>query len=95
MNDPRLTPRADLPGEMNDPEERDRALAELGLTEEDMANPEYNLMLNEDGTPYEPEPGPNEPPAGSWAAVARLMAEDDDSDFDWDAWKDQMKEGDY
>ncbi len=34
---------------------------------------------------YEPEPH-------TWAAVARFMAEHDDSDFDWDAWKDQMKE---
>jgi len=34
-----------------------------------------------------------EPPAGSWASVARMMAAGDDSDFDWDAWKDQMKDG--
>lgn len=32
------------------------------------------------------------PPAGSWAATARFMAEGDDSGFDWDAWKDEMKE---
>ena len=32
------------------------------------------------------------PPPGSWADVARLMAMDDDSGFDWDAWKDEMKE---
>ena len=36
----------------------------------------------------------NEPPPGSWAAVARMMAQDDDSGFDWDAWKDEMKERD-
>lgn len=41
-----------------------------------------------------PEPDPNAPPAGSWAETARMMAQDDDSGFDWDAWKDQMKEGD-
>ena len=35
-----------------------------------------------------------QPPAGSWASVARIMAAGDDSDFDWDAWKDQMKEAD-
>ena len=34
-----------------------------------------------------------EPPAGSWAATARMMAQNDDSGFDWDAWKNQMKEG--
>lgn len=37
-------------------------------------------------------PIPVEPPAGSWAAVARMMAAGDDSGMDWDAWKDQMKE---
>lgn len=31
--------------------------------------------------------------AGSWADVARMMAAGDDSGFDWDAWKDEMKEG--
>lgn len=39
-------------------------------------------------------PSPNDPPPGSWAAVARMMAADDDSGFDWDAWKDEMKERD-
>ena len=33
-----------------------------------------------------------EPHPTSWAAVARLMAQDDDSDFDWDQWKDQMRD---
>lgn len=37
---------------------------------------------------------PMEPPPGSWAAVARMMAAGDDSGFDWDAWKDEMKERD-
>ena len=32
------------------------------------------------------------PPAGTWAATARMMAQGDKSGFDWDAWKDQMKE---
>jgi hypothetical protein len=36
----------------------------------------------------------SEPPVGSWASVARIMAEGDTSGFDWDAWKDQMKEAD-
>lgn len=34
-----------------------------------------------------------EPPAGSWAATARAMAAGDESGFDWDTWKDEMKEG--
>lgn len=37
---------------------------------------------------------PFEPPPGSWASVARIMAAGDDSGFDWDAWKDEMKERD-
>ena len=41
----------------------------------------------------------NEPPPGSWAAVARVMAqtthdEDLPDDF-WDNWKDEMKERDF
>jgi len=35
------------------------------------------------------------PPAGSWASTARLMAGLGDDDFDWDAWKDSMKDGDF
>lgn len=35
----------------------------------------------------------DQPPINTWAAVARLMAQDDDSDFDWDAWKDNAKIG--
>jgi hypothetical protein len=27
-----------------------------------------------------------------WALTAAIMAEGDDSGFDWDAWKDEMKE---
>ena len=38
----------------------------------------------------------NEPPAGSWASVARVMAslpqDPDEQPFDWDAWKDEMKD---
>jgi hypothetical protein len=37
---------------------------------------------------------PREPPVGSWASVARVMAAGDDSGFDWDRWKDEMKEAD-
>ena len=43
---------------------------------------------------YQNKPAsPTEPPAGTWASTARLMAKGDNSGFDWDAWKDQMKEG--
>ena len=38
---------------------------------------------------------PTQPPAGSWAETARMMAQMfPDSDTDWDAWKDEMKETD-
>lgn len=37
-------------------------------------------------TPIQPEPG-------TWADIARFMAEEF-PDEDWDAWKDEMKEGD-
>ena len=33
-----------------------------------------------------------EPQPGTLAATARLMASMDESEFDWDAWKEQMKE---
>lgn len=40
-----------------------------------------------------------EPPPGSWASVARMMAsmsaeDGGDPSMDWDAWKDEMKETD-
>ena len=42
-----------------------------------------------------PDTIPCEPPPGSWAETARMMAQMfPDDGFDWDAWKDQMKEGD-
>ena len=34
------------------------------------------------------------PQPGTWAWTARAMAEGDTSGFDWDAWKDEMKERD-
>ena len=33
-----------------------------------------------------------EPQPGTLAATARIMAEGDDSGFDWDEWKDRMKD---
>lgn len=38
-----------------------------------------------------PPPPPNLPPPGSWAETARFMASID-PDFDWDRWKDEMKD---
>lgn len=35
---------------------------------------------------------PIDAPVGSWAQTARMMAQMDNSGFDWDAWKDEMKE---
>lgn len=41
---------------------------------------------------YQNKPAsPTKPPAGSWAATARMMAQGDDSGFDWDQWKEEMK----
>jgi hypothetical protein len=37
---------------------------------------------------------PTEPPAGTYAATARFMSTMF-PDFDWDAWKDEMKDRDY
>lgn len=38
---------------------------------------------------------PRQPPPGSWADIARMMASlDTEGEVDWDAWKDEMKEGD-
>jgi hypothetical protein len=49
-----------------------------------------------DGQGFNWESGEQEevrqPAAGTWAATARMMAQCDDSGFDWDAWKDEMKE---
>jgi hypothetical protein len=36
-----------------------------------------------------------EPPVGTWASVARMMSQGDDSGFDWDRWKDEMKEAQF
>jgi hypothetical protein len=39
-------------------------------------------------------PSRTQPPPGSWAETAREMARMY-PDMDWDAWKDEMKEGGY
>ncbi len=36
-----------------------------------------------------------QPPPGSWADIARMMSQGDDSGFDWDAWKDEQKMADW
>lgn len=41
---------------------------------------------------YQNKPAsPTKPPAGSYAATARMMAQGDNSGFDWDQWKEEMK----
>lgn len=58
-----------------------------------------DLVKVMDAGPIVPEPthdylsDPLLPPPASWAAVARFMAANDDSGFDWDDWKDRMKDG--
>ncbi len=77
MEDRRLTPKAVLPGELNDADERDAVLREVADIEDKLF-------------------APTEPPPGSWAATARLMASSGvDDGFDWDVWKDEMKERDH
>jgi hypothetical protein len=85
-NDPRMTPSNVLPGEMFDIEQFERDLAAS-------ADDEFDAWVDAHEADAA-EQAPTEPPAGSWAAVARIMAQDDDSGFDWDAWKDEMKERD-
>ena len=42
---------------------------------------------------YQNKPAsPTKPPVGSYAATARMMAQGDNSGFDWDAWKEEMKD---
>ena len=51
------------------------------------------IIANEKAAKAEvPAPARVEPQPGTWAATARIMAQGDDSGFDWDAWKDEMKE---
>lgn len=82
-----------LLGRVVEPEEGFEATAILD-------NPHFNVVLMDDGRrifmmdkQLEIVHEPSLPPAGSWADVARMMAAGDDSGFDWDAWKDEMKEG--
>lgn len=52
-------------------------------TQQDVASPED-------------EEDANAPPPGSWAETARFMASlGGDDGFDWDDWKDRMKDGDF
>lgn len=53
-----------------------------------MENDEKDMKKTEAPLELEPEPG-------TWAFTARLMARAcPDDGFDWDAWKDEMKERD-
>lgn len=60
-----------------------------------MTNNNPNSNNNEEEIVTEKITIPTQPPLGSWASVARIMAEEfPDDGFDWDAWKDEMKESD-
>ena len=56
--------------------------------------PEFDLDGNGTGPSLAEQGITDGPQPGTWAYTARLMAENDDSGFDWDAWKDEMKERD-
>ena len=68
------------------------------------AAPDLNLSKEETGVKpalkpmqsdvwYQNEPPkPRGPQPGTWAYTAKIMAQGDDSGFDWDAWKDEMKD---
>ena len=52
----------------------------------------FNWETGDQDVNPEAEVEVRQPAAGSWAETARIMAQGDDSGFDWDAWKDQQKE---
>ncbi len=60
----------------------------------EQAEESFQAWLREIIAEQDAKRSPHEPPPGSWASVARMMAQGDDSGFDWDAWKDEMKERD-
>lgn len=77
------------------------ALYEYEMEQERLRNEEPAQAVEEDIeiTPVDLEEEvvveePRRPEPGTWAGVALDMAmiSDDDDDFDWDAWKDEMKE---
>ena len=70
-----------------------RQLAEAANTKQGITVPSPKRRPRSTKATTSPTPvSDREPPVGSWASVARMMATGDDSGFDWDAWKDQMKE---
>jgi len=71
-----------------------RQLAEAANTKQGITVPSPKRRPRSTKATTSPTPvSDREPPVGSWASVARMMASGDDSGFDWDAWrKDQMKE---
>jgi len=69
---------------------KSRRLAELEAKEARMAEQQEKLAAWEARVERGEGPQP-----GTWAYTAQVMAltSDPDDGFDWDAWKDQMKEG--
>lgn len=61
--------------------------AELALT-----SPGSWVKYSHGGAAWRERSGPM---PGTWAFTAMIMAEGDDSGFDWDRWKDEMKESEY
>ena len=57
------------------------------------AEPKYTKPMQSDVWYQNKPASPTKPPAGTWASTARMMAKGDNSGFDWDRWKDEMKEG--
>ena len=62
-----------------------RQLVEIANEKAQVSKPEIKLSKVESGVK-------NEPQSGTWAHTARMMASMDNSGFDWDAWKDEMKD---
>ena len=68
--------------------------AEMREDEDEDEEDEHVMAREEDEDEAREEAGDRiEPPVGSWAATARVMAEIcGDDGMDWDQWKDDMKE---
>jgi hypothetical protein len=69
-----------------------RQLAEIANAKQGITVPPKRRRSRTVVTTSDARGSHREPPVGSWASVARFMAEGDTSGFDWDAWKDEMKE---
>jgi len=71
-----------------------RAQAKKHLAAIDTSRVEFDQDGNGTGPSLAEQGITDGPQPGTWAWTARHMAEGDTSGFDWDAWKDEMKERD-